>query len=169
MRLTSSITLMVATLFVLGCPMMPGSGNGDGNGDGGNGNIGLMFSADLSGEAEVPPVETDASGTVEFEVIEGGLSFTLTVMNGTGVTQAHIHIGGADENGPVAVFLFGPVGGGQDVNGELSSGVITDEDLVGPLEGMNLDALIAELEAGNAYVNVHTLANPSGEIRGQIE
>ncbi len=30
------------------------------------------------------------------------------------------------------------------------------------------DAQLADLEAGRLYVNIHTAANPGGEIRGQI-
>lgn len=44
----------------------------------------------------------------------------------------------------------------------------TDEDLVGPLAGMTLEDLVALIESGDAYVNVHTVANPGGEIRGQV-
>ncbi len=50
------------------------------------------------------------------------------------------------------------------IRGELSA-----EDLVGPLAGEPLDALVAEILNGNIYVNIHTERNPSGELRGQLE
>lgn len=50
----------------------------------------------------------------------------------------------------------------------LASGVITEENLLGPLAGESFEALISALEGGAAYVNVHTTKNPGGEIRGQI-
>jgi hypothetical protein len=42
-------------------------------------------------------------------------------------------------------------------------------NLVGPLQGKQLSDLIALLQNGQAYVNVHTEQNPNGEIRGTIE
>ena len=84
------------------------------------------------------------------------------------VTQAHIHVGAEDGNGPVVAFLFGFVAEGVTTNGVLATGTITSDDLVGPLAGMSLADLVAALDSGGAYVNVHTLANPGGEIRGQI-
>ncbi len=131
------------------------------------------FTADLAGENEVPPVETDASGQATFELSTHGdgphLHYTLTVANIENVSQAHIHVGAPGENGPVVAFLFNasePV----DVSGEetIAEGTIRADDLIGPLEGMELSALAAEIRAGNTYVNVHTVQHPSGEIRGQI-
>jgi hypothetical protein len=83
--------------------------------------------------------------------------------------QAHIHVGGEDENGPVVAFLFGPVAPGGRSAGTLARGEITAADLVGPLAGQPLSALVAEIESGDAYVNVHTAEYPMGEIRAQIE
>ena len=145
-----------------------------GAGGGGGGDDDQMMrqtTVQLSGENEVPPVETDASGEAVLELVTGGgspeLHYELTVRNIENVTAAHIHIGGPNENGPVVAFLFEssePV----DVTGEqvLSEGTITEDDLVGPLEGKTLGDLRSMADQG-AYVNVHTTQNPSGEIRGQ--
>ncbi len=133
------------------------------------GDLPTNFRAVLSGDNEVPPVESTATGEAVFEVIANGVEFTLTVNNGVGVTQAHIHIGSPTENGPVVAFLFGPVPAGTDINGVLAMGTLTADDLVGDLDGRPIDDLIEDLRQGNIYVNVHTLANPNGEIRGPIE
>ena len=84
------------------------------------------------------------------------------------VVQAHIHLAFAGANGPVVAFLYGPVTPSGTTNGVLAEGTITEADLLGPLAGAELGDLIAAMEAGHTYVNVHTLANPGGEIRGQI-
>ncbi|MDH3679446.1 MAG: PQQ-dependent sugar dehydrogenase [Acidimicrobiia bacterium] len=131
------------------------------------------FEADLSGDAEVPPVTTDTSGEARLRADRRWteLDFDIRLRNAVGVTQAHIHLGGPDENGPVVAFLFGFVDPpGVDVpRGRLANGTLTADDLIGPLEGQPLSALLAELQAGNAYVNVHTVANAGGEVRGQIQ
>jgi hypothetical protein len=88
------------------------------------------------------------------------------------VTQAHIHAGPPGENGPVVTWLFPSAPPAVLIEGRsqgvLSAGVITEANLVGPLAGQPLAALIGLMESGNAYVNAHTQQNPSGEIRGQI-
>jgi hypothetical protein len=53
--------------------------------------------------------------------------------------------------------------------GTLGEGTITAASLVGGLLGQPLSALVDAMRAGNTYVNVHTLAFPPGEIRGQID
>ena len=63
---------------------------------------------------------------------------------------AHIHIGRAGRAGPVAVALCGPCRSGQRGTRAVNA------------------ATLAALEAGRAYVNVHTARNPAGEIRGQL-
>lgn len=74
----------------------------------------------------------------------------------------------AGQNGPVVAFLFGGPPIEEQFNGILAEDTITEADLVGPLEGQPFGALLDAIEAGNTYVNVHTTANPGGEIRGQI-
>jgi hypothetical protein len=43
------------------------------------------------------------------------------------------------------------------------------QSLEGPLEGMQISDLVDLFDTGEAYVNVHTLTNPDGEIRGTIQ
>lgn len=128
------------------------------------------FRAHCQGRQEVPEVETRGQCQANFKLLpdDSGLQYRLIVAGVADATQAHIHLAPAGQNGPVVAFLFGFVPEGQTVEGTLAQGVITDDDLVGPLAGATLEDLVAELEAGNAYVNVHTLANPPGEVRGQI-
>jgi hypothetical protein len=129
------------------------------------------YSARLTGAEEVPPVETEAWGRVEFKLSKDGtvLSYRLFGFRLQDATVSHIHLGAPGVNGGPVVFLFGPVAGGTDVNGPAAKGEITADDLVGALAGQPLSALIEQIEAGNAYVNFHTVAHPGGEIRGQVE
>jgi hypothetical protein len=129
------------------------------------------YGARLGGENEVPPVDTDAWGFVQFKLNKDGtvLTYRLFAIGLEDGTASHIHLGAPGVNGGVVVWLFGPVAGGMDVTGIAAQGEITAEDLVGALAGQPLSALVEQIEAGNAYVNFHTVANPGGEIRGQVE
>ena len=141
------------------------------------------FVALLSGANEVPARDTDARGVATFKLNKDAteLSYTLIAANIENVVASHIHIGPAGMNGPVVAFLYGsvPAGGGR-IEGVLATGTITAANLVGPLAGHPFGDLIAALESGNAYVNVHTNDGigetntgpgdfPGGEIRGQIQ
>ena len=124
------------------------------------------FRAHLMGGNEVPPVETLAQGQAVFQLSKDGreLSYKLIVANIDDVFAAHIHSGGPGVNGGVIVTLYG--GGLIEgrFSGVLAQGVITESSLG---EAAFAD-LIAQIMSGNTYVNVHTLANPGGEVRGQI-
>jgi hypothetical protein len=141
------------------------------------------FRTHLSGDEEVPVRITNAQGQATFKLNEDGteLSYKLIVANIDNVVQAHIHLGQPGVNGNIVVFLYGLVaaGGGRS-DGVLAEGTITSADLINDLAGQPLSALVAEMEAGNTYVNVHTNdgvapANtgpgdfPGGEVRGQID
>lgn len=127
-----------------------------------------MLTAELSGANEVPAVESEGNGIAIFNLSRDGISYKLAVENIDEVTQAHIHLAEAGANGPVVAFLFGFVEGGVTTDGVLARGTITEGDLVGPLAGMPLSALVDALRNGGAYVNVHTVDHPAGEIRGQV-
>ncbi len=119
----------------------------------------VLLRAILSGANEVPPVTTSASGQATFDLMRstGQLPFEVTVTGIPSATMAHIHKGPAGVNGPVVVDLLA-AGGGQ-----LSP--------VTPLAGTTIvtAATAVDLLTANAYVNVHTVAHPTGEIRGQVE
>jgi hypothetical protein len=136
----------------------------------------------LKGIHENPPNESQAQGQAILKVSDDGasVSYKLIASNIDNVVQAHIHIGSPTVNGPIVVFLYGLVasGGGRH-DGVLSEGAFTAANLIGPLAGHPLSDLLAEIAAGNAYVNVHTNDGiaptntgpgdfPGGEVRGQI-
>jgi hypothetical protein len=157
------VVLAVFALFLAGAlPAL--SANGPSN-----------YRTHLTGAEEVPAVETRAQGQAIFKLSADGteLHYKLIVANIENVTQAHIHVGAAGVNGPVVVWLYPDGPPPQLIEGRfqgvLASGTITADDLVGDLAGQPLSALIDHINAGNAYVNVHTLANPGGEVRGQID
>ena len=128
------------------------------------------FRAQCQGGNEVPSVDSNGQCQANFKLLDNGagLQYRLIVANIEAVTQAHIHLAPAGQNGGVVAFLFGFVPEGETVNGMLAQGVLTDSDLIGALAGMTIADLVAELEKGDAYVNVHTQSIPSGEVRGQI-
>lgn len=136
--------------------------------------IPLSFRAHLSGDQEVPPVETIATGQTIFKLSKDGteLSYKLIVANLDDITMAHIHLAPAGENGPVVAWLY-PAGPPPQLiegttNGILAQGVITSEDLRGVLADASLEDLLEIMMAGGTYVNVHTSEYGGGEIRGQI-
>lgn len=126
------------------------------------------FRAHLSGENEVPPVDTDAQGQAVFQLDRSGteLTYKLIVANIENVVAAHIHCAPTGENGPVGVTLFS--GGPTSEAGVLAEDTVTDPDDGNACGWETLDDVVDAIENGVAYVNVHTLANPPGEIRGQV-
>jgi hypothetical protein len=128
------------------------------------------FTAKLTGKEEVPSKDTKASGTAEFNLSSDGkkMTYMVNVKDIDKVTQAHIHSGKAGENGPVVVWLFNATTPTGPMSGMLSQGNFTSSELVGPLKDKQISDLVKLINDGQAYVNVHTEANPMGEIRGQL-
>ncbi|HIE65874.1 MAG: CHRD domain-containing protein [Nitrospira sp.] len=120
------------------------------------------FTAKFSGVQEVPPIAATARGTGAFvlNAAETELTFVITVtgLSGGGMTAAHFHNAPTGSNIPTFVR---PLTG--DFIGNTATGVWrnTDSEQLTP-------ALVAALKGGNIYVNIHTLANGGGEIRGQV-
>lgn len=128
------------------------------------------FRTHLSGDEVVPSVDTNAQGQAKFQLNKTGneLSFKLNVANIDDVIGAHIHQAEAGKNGKIVVFLFGePFTDPVTVNGTLTEGTITASDVVGPIKE-DFTALLTAMSEGDTYVQVHTVENNSGEIRGQV-
>jgi hypothetical protein len=106
----------------------------------------------LSGDQEVPPVKSAGAGTGS--IIIGTDRTVSGSVTSTGIagTAAHIHEAAPGKNGPVILPLT------------------KDGDTYAVPTGAKLtDAQFASFQAGNLYVNVHTAANPGGEVRGQLK
>ncbi len=116
----------------------------------------LLLSAKLTGDQEVPAVVTNAIGVASFLFSENHdslcVNVTVTGLSGA-ITQAHIHTGDVGVSGPVLKDLT------TNVSGTTIKAVIT---------GADLSTHLQDYLSGKLYLNVHTDANPDGEIRGQI-
>jgi hypothetical protein len=129
------------------------------------------FTALMSGDQEVPPVDTTATGKTTFRTSNNDTSIKYKV-NITGfpnATGAHIHMGKAGTNGDVIVDLLTDKKKNPTKLGMAIRGNITDSSLTGPMQGKTLADLITAINNGDTYVNVHTQTHPDGEIRGQIQ
>ena len=160
-----------ATILAIALLSVPDVASADGRGRG-HDRRGDDYHARLSGDQETIPVDTETRGRfrLEFNEDKSAATFRLRVNDGTRVTQAHIHCGAEGQNGPPVIFLGGFHANGWDVDGWWVANVtVTDENIVNDACGTTLVDIAAAMDAGMTYVNVHTLANPAGEIRGQIE
>lgn len=130
------------------------------------------FTANLVGQDVVPPVNTKATGTSEFTLSSDGMSmnYEVYVTDIDDIILAQIYQGQEGENGPAVSTLirFKDITPTGPVNGLLTQGVITADELQGPLSGKQISDLTELIENNNAYVDIQTTENPNGEIRGQI-
>ena len=113
----------------------------------------VPFTATLNGATEVPPKVTDGKGTAtaSLDTATKVLTYDIEYTSLTGAaTVAHFH-GPAEPGANAGVVLPFPAA-------------------ASPIKGTATltDAQMADLMAGKWYANVHTAANPGGEIRGQM-
>lgn len=132
------------------------------------------YKTELYGNHQVPPVETMTTAEAKFKFDKEftHADFKLKVKDGMAITMAHLHCAPKDANGPVVATLFGEVPGGFHIDGTLAKFTLTEanlHDTAGCPNPINtMEDLAMEMQAGNIYVNVHSAANPSGEVRGQV-
>ncbi|MBV9985543.1 CHRD domain-containing protein [Bradyrhizobium sp.] len=113
----------------------------------------VKLHADMKGSNEVPPNTSPGSGTAEatFDTDSKLLTWTVTYSNLTGpVMGAHFH---------------GPVEAGKN-----AGIVLPFKTVESPIQGSATltDNQATDLLAGKWYANIHTAANPGGELRGQM-
>jgi CHRD domain len=113
-----------------------------------------IFKATLNSASEVPPTTSAGTGaaTATLDTATNKLSWEVTYAGLSGpALAAHIH---------------GPAGPGQNAGVAVPFKVTAS-----PIKGSKIltAAQVADLEAGKAYVNIHTAANKGGEIRGQLQ
>jgi hypothetical protein len=141
----AGVLAVAAAIAVAGCAdmrskmpdWMPGSG---------------AVKVSLTGDEEVPPVKTAATGSGYFRVAEDGtLTGSVTTKDVAG-TAAHIHLGAKGRNGPVIVPLA------------------KKGDTYSVPEGRKLtDAQVKAFKDGHLYVNVHSARHKGGEVRAQLQ
>ncbi|HEX7179161.1 MAG TPA: CHRD domain-containing protein [Nitrososphaeraceae archaeon] len=129
------------------------------------------YTADLSGDNEVPPVSSSASGKAIFRTgaNDTTIKYKLNITGLSDATMAHIHVGKAGQNGEVVVDLMKDSKVNPTKMGLAIRGNVTNSELVGPLQGKTVADLVNEMNTGNAYANIHDAQHPKGVIRGQIE
>ena len=135
------------------------------------------FAATLTGKDMQPPVSTSASGTAKFSVDPNGtlsyevdanninqvIGVPLTQKNGTILAELlNVYANTGSGNRQQAAIPTGPI------NGKLTAGVLTGNQLFGPLFGKNITDLVSSIKSGGVYVAIRTTSHQPGEIRGQI-
>jgi hypothetical protein len=134
-----------------------------------------QYRSEPVGAFELPTAtNSTAEGSFKLKLAPDGesarfdLKITEPIEN---VTQSHLHLGGASDIGGVVVWLYPAAPPAMLIpgttDGQLASGTITVDNLVGTLAG-DWDGFVTALEEGQIYVNVHTSAFPGGEIRDQV-
>ncbi|QOG17247.1 MULTISPECIES: CHRD domain-containing protein [Bradyrhizobium] len=132
----------VIAVFALGTLAFAGSASAE------------KLKATLDGKAEVPATTSSGTGTadLDYDAASKKLSWKVTYSGLSGpATAAHFH-GPAETGKNAGVMVPIPNAASSPVEG---SATLTD-------------AQAADLLAGKLYVNIHTAANPGGEIRGQV-
>jgi hypothetical protein len=120
------------------------------------------FTINLTGIEEVPPVQTNATGTAEisaFDISSDSVSYGINATNIPGVTAGHTHLGKQGENGPIVVTFFN-YSGPKPIDEVMEGGTITADKLEGPLKGKPLSELAVAGANGSLYINIHTEQYP---------
>ena len=135
------------------------------------------FHAELNGFQEVPAVSTTGFGEFDARLVDDDtihFKFRYKGLEGGTSLFAHVHFATRYVNGGVSYFLCGgstkptPC---PNVEGTVEGDIVA-ADVIGPngqgIEPASFAEIVRGMQAGTAYVNIHTTRWPGGEIRGQI-
>lgn len=145
--MAAMLMLIGAPLLMTSCSMTGSSSTPDDPND--------TFGATMSGSNEVPPVSTTATGNYKanYNRVTKVLSYTVTYQ-GLTPTMGHIHsvtaTTAAGNNGPISI------GFGSTLTSPITGQTTLTQD--------QQDAMYGK----RTYANLHTTANPNGELRGNI-
>ena len=149
------------------------------------------FHARLRGLNEVPPVATGGTGSFSATLSSDGTTLTYTEtfsdLNAP-ILFSHVHFGFPREAAGIMVFLCGPAAGSPGgppagtpnpptcpgptsgtVTGSVSASNVIGPNTQGITPGADFAKVVQALREGGAYVNLHTMRSPAGEIRGQVQ
>lgn len=133
----------------------------------------------LMGAQEVPARTSAGQGDVSLtlrtdQTLGQVIDYTLNYSGLVDTQAAHIHTSPAGTNGQVNIFLCGtapatvPASPACPAAAGTVTGTLAAANFIPTAAVTTFAQLITEIQAGNTYVNVHTAAVPSGEIRGQV-
>ncbi len=139
----ASLIAATGAFAIAGCGMMGDRDKG----------MGGAMNIPLSGKNEVPPNASGGSGNAKVELDGNVIKWTVTYSGTTGpITAGHFHgPAAAGANAGVVVPFAGPL-----------ASPITGSATLTP-------AQVDQVKQGLWYVNLHSAANPGGELRGQVK
>jgi hypothetical protein len=135
------------------------------------------FTATLSGAQEVPAVTTSANGWANWVLEDPNtIQYDIFVAGIDSITMAHFHAAPSGANGPIMAWFVPteaarapgpgsisvPAAGGILRQNRISRASLT---MVAPF---TWDSVVARMQAGTTYLNIHTRRFPGGELRGQV-
>lgn len=139
-----------------------------------------QFIARMSGDEEVPPVVTSAAAGAlirtngnqivlpDCPTLDSCLRFDLFGKDIVDVTAAHVHCAPTGVDRPVGLTLYDDVPVTLVGVGLIAQGGPTAPDAGNACGWLTLSDVVAAIRTRDTFVNVHTLAFPSGEVRGQL-
>jgi hypothetical protein len=113
----------------------------------------------MNGANERPtPVTTTATGEAVVTIIGNLVSWKVDVVGISNVNAGHIHRRATDSTAGGVIQGISPTTGATNFTGTIAIGSAV----------VTVDSILTIIRAGRAYVNLHTNANPGGEIRADL-